>query len=307
MGWDTLAELALTVLSLLWGTTFALVQQALQDASSAVFLALRFSLAAAVLLGLWLVRRDRTTPSLWKHGALLGLAQFGGFLFQTEGLRHTTPSRSAFLTNLMVLVVPFLARFLLKRKVAASSWLGVALAVGGLALLTRPFDGTVDGAIRWGDFLTLLCAVSYGFQIALTTEWSARHGLLPLTAVQIGTTLACTLALLPFGTQRFVPTASLFGVVAFTGLAMTAGAIFVMNWAQRRISAVRAALIYSLEPVAAALFSAAWIGERLGARDWLGGLLIVGAVLLAELGAAVSRRRAERRGTAALAEAAPPA
>lgn len=287
-----MAELALTLLALLWGTTFALVKGALEDASAPVFLALRFALAAAVLFGAWLLRRDRVTPSLWKHGVLLGLAQFGGFLFQTEGLRYTTPSRSAFLTNLMVLVVPFLARFLLRRKVTASSWFGVALAVCGLALLTRPFDGTVDAAIRLGDVLTLLCAVSYAFQVALTTEWSPRHGVLPLTAVQIGTTLACTAALLPFGTQRFVPTAPLFGVVAFTGLAMTAGAIFVMNWAQRRVSAVRAALIYSLEPVVAALFSAAWTGERLSAHDWAGGLLIVGAVLLAELGAAYARRRA---------------
>ncbi len=294
-----MAELALTALTLLWGTTFALVKQALADASAPVFLSLRFSLAALVLLGLWALRRDRATPSLWKHGALLGLAQFGGFLFQTEGLRHTTSSRSAFITNLSVLVVPFLARFLLKRKVATSSWFGVALAVVGLALLTRPFDGTVDAGVRWGDLLTVLCAVSYAFQVTLTGEWSPRHGLLPLTSVQIGTTLVLTLALLPFGTPRFVPTATLFGVVAFTGLAMTAGAIFVMNWAQRRIPAVRAALIYSLEPVVAALFSAAWLGERMGAREWLGGLLIVGAVLLAELGAAIGRRRAAAAATPA--------
>jgi drug/metabolite transporter (DMT)-like permease len=291
-------ELALTFLSLLWGTTFALVKQALEDSSAPVFLSLRFALAAAALFAVWLVRRDRPTPSLWKHGVLLGLFQFGGFLFQTEGLRHTTPARSAFISSLVVLAVPFLARFLLRRKVAASAWMAVGIAVGGLALLTRPFDDTVAGAIRRGDFLTLLCALSYGFLVLYTTEWSPRHRLLPLTAVQIGTTLVCSLALLPFDEPRLVPTASLLGVVAFTGLAMTAGAFFVMNWAQRRVGAVRAALIYSLEPVVGALFSAAWYGERLGARDWLGGALIVGAVLLGELGAAWARERREAGGAA---------
>lgn len=289
-------ELALTFLSLLWGTTFALVKQALEDSSAPVFLSLRFALAAGILVAVWLVRRDRPTPGLFRHGALLGLFQFGGFLFQTEGLRYTTPARSAFLSSLMVLVVPFLARFLLRRKVAASAWVAVVVAVGGLALLTRPFDGSVAGAIRWGDFLTLLCALSYALMVVYTTEWSPRHRLLPLTAVQIGTTLVCSLALLPFDEPRLVPTASLFGVVAFTGLAMTAGAFFVMNWAQRLVTAVRAALIYSLEPVVGAGFSAVWFGERLGALDWLGGALIVGAVLLGEVGAALGRERAATAG-----------
>ncbi len=286
-----MADLARTLLTLSWGTTFLLVKRVLEGTSPAVFLALRFALAALALALLALGRRDRVGPGLVRHGALLGFFMFGGFALQTWGLRFTTPARSGFLTGLAVLVVPFVARFLLRHRVLWTSWLGVVLAVGGLLLLTRPFGGGVSAAVRLGDLLTAGCAVSYAFQIVFTTEWSPRHPLVPLTLVQVTATLAGAALMLPFEENRIRPGAELWGTVAFTGLAMTAGAFFVMNWAQRRTTAVRAALIYALEPPAAALFSHWYGGEVLGSMDWLGGALCVLAVLAGEVGGALERRR----------------
>jgi drug/metabolite transporter (DMT)-like permease len=285
------ADLALTLLALSWGTTFLLVKRALDGTSPGVFLVLRFATASLVLLLLSLWRRDRPSPGLLRHGLLLGLFMYGGFAFQTWGLRFTTPARSGFLTGLAVLIVPFVARFLLQRLVPWTSWLGVLLAVGGLLLLTRPFGGGISAAVRLGDLLTAGCAVSYAFQIVYTTEWSPRHPLVPLTAAQVGATLAGAALMLPFEELRIRPGAELFGTVAFTGLAMTAGAFFVMNWAQRHTTAVRAALIYSLEPLAAALFSHVYGGEPLGPMDWAGGGLIVLAVVAGEVGGALETRR----------------
>ena len=283
-----MADLALVLLTLAWGTTFLLVKNALAGTSAGVFLLLRFGLAFVAIAVVALARRDRPTLPALRHGLLLGLAMFAGFALQTLGLRSTTPARSAFLTGLAVIIVPFLAHFLLHRRVRAAAWVGVALAVVGLFALTRPFADGIAADVRFGDLLTVGCAVAYALQIITTSEWSARHPLALLTLVQVGTAFALSPLLLPLEPARLSPTPALLGTVLYTGLVMTAGAFFVMNWAQRHTTAVRAALIFSLEPVAAALFSHFVGGEPLSALDWLGGGLIVVGVVVGEVGGAFS-------------------
>jgi len=286
------ADFSLLVLTLFWGTTFTLVKQVLEISSPGVFLAARFGTAVLVLGSVALVRRERPGRRFLLDGSVLGLCLLATFVFQTIGLRYTTPSRSAFLTGLAVLLVPFVSRFLLGRPVRAASWVGVGLAVAGLFVLTRPFSEGVSAAVRLGDALTLGCALACAFQIALMSEWSPRHPLVSFTLLQVAVTFAGALFLVPFEGIRFdTSRAGTFaGVVAFTGVWMTAGAFFVQNWGQRHTTAVRAALIYTLEPVAAALFSHFYGGESLSSADWLGGGLIVVGVIAGELGGALERR-----------------
>ena len=285
-------DLALLLLTLLWGSTFTLVKGSLEIASPGVFLALRFSLAAAALglVALW--RRDKVGPGFWRDGLWLGLFMLAGFALQTFGLRFTTPARSGFFTGLSVLFVPFIARFTLRRPVTVSAWGGVALAVVGVALLSRPFGDAAGPDVLLGDLLTLGCAVAYALQVAFTSEWSARHPLVPFTLLQVAVVLAGSLLLIPLEGARLDAGRwpELAGTVAFTGLLMTAGAFFVMNWAQRHTSAVRAALIYALEPASAATFSWLLIGEQLGPLGWIGGALIVLGVVAGEVGGAFERR-----------------
>lgn len=289
-----MADLALLLLTLCWGTTFHFVKGVLDVASPGVFLAARFALAAAILGAVALVRRDRVGAGFFGHGALLGVFMAAGFVLQTVGLRHTTPARSGFLTGLAVLIVPFVARFLLGRSVKLASWAGVALAVAGLALLTHPFGAPVDARVRLGDLLTAGCAVAFALQIVYTSEWAPRHPIVPLTLMQIAVTFVVAAATVPFEASYFRPEGSAVfaGTVVFTGVFMTALAFFVQNWAQRHTTAVRAALIFSLEPVAAALFSHVYGGEVLRASDWGGGALIVLGVLAGEVGGVIEGRRA---------------
>lgn len=286
-----MADLALLVLTLFWGTTFLLVKNALAGTSAGAFLVMRFAVATAAVGLVWLVRRDRPTPGLWRDGLLLGLAMFGGFLFQTLGLRYTTPARSGFLTGLSVIIVPFIARYLLRRRVTTFAWVGVALATLGLFALTRPFGGAITPTVRLGDALTVGCAVAYAFQIVFTSEYSPRHALPAIVFLQVATTLVGSILLLPLEPVRVGMGPSLVGTVLFTGLGMTAAAFFIMNWAQRHTTAVRAALIFSLEPAAAALFSNVFGGEPLGKWDLVGGGLIVLGVVAGEVGGAIAARR----------------
>jgi drug/metabolite transporter (DMT)-like permease len=287
------ADLSLLLLTLLWGTTFTLVKWALEIGSLTLFLSVRFAVAVAVLGAVALWRRDRIGERFWRDGLVVGGCMYLGFLLQTAGLRFTTPARSGFISGLCVVLVPFIGRFMLGRAVRWSAWAGVALAVLGMAVLTRPFEaGVVTPEVRLGDLLTALSALAFAVQIILMGEWSSRHPLVPFTLLQISVVLVGTLALIPLEGVRFDAGRwpAFAGVVAFTGVAMTAGAFFVMNWAQRHTTPVRAALVFSLEPVAAALFSWAVIGEELGPAGWIGGALIVAGVLAGELGGALEAR-----------------
>jgi drug/metabolite transporter (DMT)-like permease len=293
-----MADLALLLLTLGWGTSFQLVKGVLEVSPPGLFLAARFGVATLVLGAVLAVRRPRIGAGFLWHGLLLGLFMAAGFVLQTVGLQYTTPARSAFLTGLCVLLVPFQARFALGRPVRASAWVGVALAVVGLAVLTGPLAGGLGGpgsAVRLGDALSAGCAIAFALQIAYTAEWAPRHPVVPLTLVQVLVTCLGAALLLPVlggagirpgGGGRFA------GTVLVTGVFLTAGAFFLQNWGQRRTTAVRAALIFSLEPVFAALFSNLYGGQALGPAEWAGGGLMVLGVLTGELGGALEARRA---------------
>lgn len=290
-----MADLALLALTVFWGTTFTFVHGVLAVASPGVFLSARFGVATAILGALALVRRSRLAPGFLRHALLLGFFLFLTFAFQTVGLQYTTPSRSGFLTGMSVLMVPFVARFWLGRPVRTAYWVGVALAVLGLAALTRPLGGDVSGRVLLGDALTVGCAVACALQIAFTAEWSPRYPAVPLTAVQLAVTLAGALGMAAVEPRRLDLVhggATFAGTVAFTGVLMTAGAFFIQNWGQARTTAVRAALIFALEPVGAALFSHFYGGEPLARLDWIGGALVVVGVVVGELGAALEARAA---------------
>jgi drug/metabolite transporter (DMT)-like permease len=276
------ADGALVVLTVLWGTTFVVVKDALSHGDPFSFLALRFGVGAAVLSVL--AGRRMLAPTTLRRGVVLGVFLFAGFALQTVGLTDTTPSRSAFITGLYVLLVPLVMLALFRRVPRASSLAGVVLSAMGLYYLTGTDVGSA-GFSR-GDGLTLGCAVAYAFHIAFTDRYAPREGVDALVAVQLWVVALLSALCLPFAGARVEWTPAFLGAVAFCGVFASAVALSVQTWAQARTSAVRAAIIYSLEPLFAAAFSVVLGYERLGVREWVGGALIVLGVLVAELGGA---------------------
>lgn len=284
--------LVLLLLTVLWGTTFPIVDALRAHTDAAPLVALRFGIGLLAMAAVWALRRDPVTPALWRHGALLGLALAAGFALQTEGLGRTTPARSAFITGLSVLLVPVVARAF-GRRVAAVAWIGVGLAVLGLTVLTQPL-ADLAGGVRLGDLLTAGCALAFALHIAALSEWAPRHALAALTTVQFAVVLAVALVWMPFAGRRVGPAMELLPWLLFLGPVMTAGAIFLQSWAQGRSAAVRAALIYALEPVFAALFARLWGHQAPSAAEWTGGVLIIAGVLVAEVAPTLMRRGAQR-------------
>lgn len=256
------------------------VKDALDASDPFTFLAFRFALGAVACL-LW-ARRRAIERSTLTNGLGLGLVLFAGYAFQTFGLESTTPSRSAFLTGLAVIGVPFVSWVLFRRSPSWASVAGAFVAIAGLAHLTG--FGLGD-KLTGGDLLTLGCAVSYALHIALTEKLAKGGASVGLVAIQLLTVALLSAACIPLGTPRFHPTPAWWGAVATTGLIASALAISIQTWAQTRTSAVRAAVIFSLEPVIALAASVALGREQPGAPELVGGGLIVAGVLLSEVGA----------------------
>jgi drug/metabolite transporter (DMT)-like permease len=265
-----------------WSTSFVLVKDALAHADPVTFLALRFGVGALACTALaW--REGWHLPSV-VAGARLSPFLFGGYVLQTAGLAYTTPARSAFLTGMCVLLVPFVAWGLLRRVLRWGVMAGVGCAAVGMYLMTLAGKDAAAAGTTWlGDLLTLGCAISYAFHVVLTDKYAAgaRPGV--MVATQVWGVFLFSLPLLTLVETKFESTPLLWGVVAYTGVLSTAVAISLQTWAQARTTAVRAALVFALEPVFTAAFGWSLGREHLTAVEWLGGVLIVAGVVVGEL------------------------
>ncbi len=282
------ADLALLAVAAIWGLTFSAVQRALDAAAPMSFLAARFGLAAVLLALAFPHRAFRITGRGLAVAALLGVWLTAGYALQTVGLLHTTASKSAFITGLSVVLVPLFALAVSRSLPRPSSVLAVLLAIGGLYLLTSP---GATGLNR-GDILTLGCAAAFALHIVTTERAAPRHDPVPLAFWQIVTTgAACTLLMGLLERPRLPLTAWTVAALAVTGVLATALAFAVQMWAQRRTSATHVAVIFTAEPVFAALFARFIQHEALGMAGALGGVLIIAGILLAQLGGRSPRQR----------------
>ncbi|MDQ6651034.1 MAG: DMT family transporter [Actinomycetota bacterium] len=274
-----LPTVALLVVAAVWGSTFVVVKAATGRLPVLDFLAWRFALAALAMLAL----RPRAVLQLGRDGrragVLLGLALAAGFLFQTYGLRSTGAAVSGFITGLYVVLTPLGAAVLLRRPPSKAAWAAVALAAVGLGLLS--LHGLAIGA---GELLTLLCAIAFALHIVGLGRWASAGDTLGLAVVQLGTVAVIYLGLTVPRGLRLPPDAGVWGALLLTALAATALAYLVQTWAQAHLAPTRAAVVMTMEPVFAGLFAVAVGGERLGWRTPLGGVLVLAAMLVAEVG-----------------------
>ena len=186
------AEAALVWNTVVWGSTFVLVKAALHDISPILFLALRFSLATAALVGLFVARRRLVWD--WRTaaaGALAGVFLFAGYLTQTLGLRLTSAPKSAFITGLTSVMVPLVAALVYRSRPQVSEVVGILVATAGLGLLTPQGGG---GRLNPGDLLTLLCAVGFATHIVVLGHFSERMGFELLSVAQVGSAAVLSLS-----------------------------------------------------------------------------------------------------------------
>jgi len=288
--------------TLVWGVTFVQVKDALHDISPLLFNAVRMTLAGAAL-ALIFRRHLRINAAALRCGIWMGTLLWLGYEFQTTGLVLTTPSKSAFLTGVSVVMVPVFWAMIWRRHVNRWTALGVLVAFAGLYLLTVPTtaSGSLFFGINRGDALTLGCAVAFAFQIIFMGQAMRSHAF-----EQIATLQACVAAVLMAASvpllekPQAIWSPRVVLAILVTGLLATAAAFTIQAWAQQFTPPTHTALIFMLEPVFAWVSSYVLLGERLGTRASLGALLIVAGVLLSELKGSTSQPSEELRSGAAM-------
>jgi len=261
-----------------WGATFIVVKRGLATSSPATFLALRFLIAAAVLMPLLRARGVRAPRSVWPYAC--GVALAAGYAFQTAGLVTTTPARSAFITALSVVLVPLLEPAFGINRLSARALGGALVSIAGLAVLLRP-EATPPTS---GDWLTVGCAVSFAFHGVLLQGAVRRASPASVNATQVLVTagLAAPAAAVSGWQVTFTPW--MLAALAITGLLATVAAFWAMAEAQRALTAAETALILAFEPVVAALVSVAAGADPLSASLLAGGALVVLGVVVATVG-----------------------
>jgi drug/metabolite transporter (DMT)-like permease len=286
-----------------WGSTFVLIKSALRDATPAIFNLVRMTLAFALLA----IAYHRSWRGIRRRhlaaGALVGLCLAAGYQFQTTGLARTTPSKSAFITGLVVVLVPLLSAFPALRPPGArpprwNAFTGAVLAFIGILFLTSPAGAREHTftfnqiatmlpdvhSINIGDLLTLGCAIGFAFHCLALGHVSPRIAFQPLALIQVGFCAVFMALSLPFIEHPHVNwTLRLVLALTIAAALATAAAFSIQSWAQSILPSTHIALLLTMEPVFAWITAFVFTRERLGLVPATGALLILAGIALTEL------------------------
>ncbi len=274
-----LAEFGLLYAAAIWGATFFIVKEVVASVDPVVLVGYRFLLAGLLLAIFLLIRR---APFLegWRDGIILGIILWLLYIPQTIGLQYTSAANSGFITGLFVVFVPLLAYFLMRKTPAYWEYFAIALSVVGLWFLTGGISG-----MNFGDLITLAAAFFYALHLLYCDKYM-KLGRDPLVIscqqfLFVGALSLVTAFVL--GLPFAVAKSSAWWLIVFLTLFPTVSAFVVQLYAQKLTSPFRVSLIFTLEPVFAAIFAWTLGGEVFILRSALGGLLIFVAMVIAEM------------------------
>ena len=258
----------LILVTVIWGGGFVASDMALGSMKPFQIMMVRF-LLASVLMGMISMGQHKKEGKLEKRagaikaGILMGIALFAGFALQIIGLQYTTPSKNAFLTALNVVIVPFIAFIILKKKVGMKGIIGAIMSVIGVALLS--LNGNLT--LSLGDGLTLLCAVGFAFQI-----------LQMITAFVLS-----AVSLVIFGENDFQVTTQGWLSVLYLGVISTTVCYLLQTACQKYVDETKAAIVLSMESVFGTIFSIIILHEVITLRMVIGCAIILAAVIISNL------------------------
>ena len=296
-GLQNKGKLALLVTTLLWGGTFSLISNALHDSSPLVFISLRFS--AAFILFLPFIYKDLVKINRYDltSGLILGLIYFASFAFQTAGLKTTSATKSAFITGSFVVFTPLLQFLIIKKKPTSGNIIGIIIVFCGLTILSSKGDSFISvlneigSGFSIGDILTLVCAFLYSLYIVYLDIISSRISnfkiivFLQIAVSALGGTL-CVFAFSWSGIEA--PHCTLSGrlivAIIYTSVFATVITTVLQTKYQQFVSPSQAGIIFSFEPVFAAIFAVFIMQtETLTFVSVIGGLFIFSGLIISEL------------------------
>ncbi|MEP7236101.1 MAG: DMT family transporter [Ignavibacteriota bacterium] len=294
------AIIILTILTILWGTTFSIVQKALGDVSPILFAGIRFFLSLLIFLtisehsrkGIILLFSPKNEKERFfrKQGLIIGITLGFGYIFQFVGLLTTTTSKSAFLTSTTVIWTPLFSKFIGHEKFSFQKIFAVGLSLIGILFLIHPYP---IEKIVIGDVLTLLCAFSFGIYIlwldkihtiANEVSGSEKASVMMISGMQLFIGLICILLVLPFAeTPHLILSGGSVFAILYTTIFATALSTFIQVMYQKEVSPTSAVLIYTLEPVVAAFIGYLYMNELLSTGEFIGAMIIIGSMVIGQI------------------------
>jgi drug/metabolite transporter (DMT)-like permease len=273
-----LSDIGLFYCAAIWGSTFIVTKGALDAVDPVVMVGIRFLISAALLLP-WVLKR-RNKGAHMREGFFLSLFLSTLYLTQTTGLLYTSASNSGFITGLFIIFIPVFMYLFRRQKPTPLQAASAALAIGGMWLLTGGASG-----FNLGDALTLAAAAAYSVHLIITDKYvKADADTVMLAFHQFWMVSAISFLIAVFkGASLAVAGVNGWGVIVFLAVFPTLTAFFIQMLAQRHSEPFKVGIIFTLEPVFAALFAWTWGGETFVAAKAAGGLLIVSGMLLGEL------------------------
>jgi drug/metabolite transporter (DMT)-like permease len=274
------AELALVGIAAVWGLTFVMVQDAIAILPTLAFLAYRFTGATLIVAPVFRHQLASLPREGWHAGLLMGVFLTAGYIVQTLGLEHTTPSEAGFITGLFVVLTPVLGAVFLHQRISGLAWAAAVVSSLGLYLLS---GASGDFSLR-GDGLVFIAALSFAAHILATGRAAARFHVGALLVIQLGVAaLTCLVLALVTADLEAPHGVEVWSALVVTAVFASALGFFVQTYAQQHAPPARTALILASEPAFAGLFGYLLAGDRLSALAWLGAGLIMAAIVAVEL------------------------
>ena len=288
-------EIALLFNTLIWGGTFALIKNAFNDISPLLFLGLRFGIAALIFLPFVYSSLKKTNKKTLIAGSILGLFYFAGFTAQSLGLNLTTATKSGFITGTFVVFIPILQLIIEKRKPKWFNILSVLLVLIGLILLSSKGENALDfikqlgSDFNLGDLLTLLCALLFAFQVVYVDVFTKKYDYLPMVFVQLlitgvgGFILSFIFSISSLETFKFTLNTTVAIAILYTAIFASIIATVIQLKFQKFVSPTKAGIIFSIEPIFAAIFAYFLLSEKISNFGLVGCVLIFIGLIVSEL------------------------
>lgn len=281
-------ELLMLITAVMWGSGFVGMAKGLEYWTVFQLMAGRFLLASIILSFIFYKKLKLISKAVIWKGAILGAILFVAFALQTMGLEYTTASKNAFLTAINVIIVPIIAYVIYKRKIDRFEFIAAGVAVVGIGFLSLQDSMTIN----IGDFLSILCAVGFAFDIFYTNVFVKAEDALALTIVQFYTaTVLSVVSVIVLGEVPTTYTSEGLGIIVYLAIFCTAVAYVCQNIGMQYANPTKSAIILSTESLFGTIFSVIILNELLTGRMLVGCVLIFFAILFAEVKPTFRRKK----------------
>ena len=259
-----LAINALILAALLFGSTFIIVKNLLEDLSPTTVVFLRYLIASI----LFIFSGGIPQREIIKPGILMGIFLWIGYITQTQGLLTTSTINSGIVTGFYIVLTPIFSKLINKSEIQTKNYIASLTGFFGIFLIA---SNNIDQL--FGNLFTLICASGYALHIVMVERYIKGKNISQLMFIQ---SILGAILCLPFLTYNEIPNSLEFILpILFLGFIVNFCAFYLQLFGQRVINASTASLLFGLEGVFALLIGVFYVEEILNITNWIG----VGIVL----------------------------